>query len=59
MTWSNAAAIDIHGVWLVSVKTIPENPAASTSQAVWAASAHVVAPTITSICIPESCPLGR
>lgn len=28
-----AAAIDIHGVWVVSVNTIPEKPACSTSRA--------------------------
>src|SRR5271165_4072362 len=42
------AAIDIQGVWLVSVKTIPENPTDSTAAARRALSAHVVGPTIRS-----------
>ena len=43
-----AAAIDIHGVWLVSVNSIPEKPWASTSRASCALAAQVVAPTIRS-----------
>src|SRR5215468_10141369 len=43
-----AAAMLIHGVWPVSVKSIPEKPAASTRRAVSAASAQLVGPTITS-----------
>ena len=48
-----AAAIDIHGVWLVSVNSIPEKPLASTSRASWAAPAQVDGPTIRSNC---TCP---
>jgi hypothetical protein len=43
-----AAAIDIHGVWLVSVKSIPENPARSAATASSAVSAHVRAVIIRS-----------
>ena len=46
-----ATANDIHGVWLVSVKSRPEKPASSTARASWAVSAHVEPPVIRSNCI--------
>ena len=46
-----ADAMLIHGVWPVSVKTIPENPARSTTRASSPAADQLVGPTITSKCI--------
>ena len=43
-----AAAIDIHGVWLVSVNRRPEKPASSARRAVSALWAHVLAPIMRS-----------
>src|SRR5215218_5150023 len=43
-----AEAIDIHGVWLVSVNNMPEKPWSATSRASWALAAHVDGPTIRS-----------
>lgn len=43
-----AAAIDIQGVWLVSVNTIPENPARSTSIAKRAVGSHAEVPVMRS-----------
>ncbi len=43
-----AAAIAIHGAWDVSVNSIPEKPACSTSRARAAVSAQVAAPVMRS-----------
>lgn len=47
-----AAAIDIHGVWVCSVKSIPENPTFSILRARSAVAAQVCEPVIRSNRMP-------
>src|SRR4051795_10760869 len=54
-----AAAMLIHGVWPVSVNSIPPNPARSTWRASSAAPAQLVGPTITSKFIAPPSSSGR